>query len=120
MYTHKKFFVAAGLSGLWFGAIELAGYLGWHWLVVVLLAVPCVMCFGLWMRLEDERELCRMRDLKPTTYSVSDVARGIDELSKLAQVPKICRTCVLRQRCDSDDDLNSCDEWGGEYSWENK
>lgn len=56
MYTHKRFFIAAGLSGLWYGAIELAGYLGWYWLVVVLLALPCVLCFGLWMRLEDERD----------------------------------------------------------------
>jgi len=103
MYTHKKFFIAAGLSGLWYGVLELVGYLGWYWLVVVLLALPCVLCFGLWMRLEDERTLGE---------SIEPERRDC--------IPKVCGTCVLRHRCDSDDDSNSCDEWGGKYSWEDE
>lgn len=93
MHTYKRFFIAAGLSGLWYGAIELAGHLGWYSLIVVLLALPCVLCFGLWMRLEDERTLRKNVEGRLDTW---DEPAGC--------VPKICRTCEYYDRCDVQDD----------------
>lgn len=83
MYTHKRFFIAAGLSGLWYGAIELAGYLGWYWFVIVLLVIPCVLCFGLWMHLEDERAL-----------------RTRPHTERRNCIPKVCGTCRDYRKCE--------------------